>query len=91
MESSTIARDRAIFALAINRTDQSVQVLKSLLADPDEKVRRTVQSAIQGAYVFRGKSTGRPLKPEDFDEKFRNPNWNPITDPELVPPPSSSR
>ena len=65
------ARTRAIYALAANRTDESVKALKSLLDDPDERIRSGVKQAINTAYHYRGRWTGRPLKPEDFDQSLR--------------------
>lgn len=65
------ARDQAIYALALNRTDESVKTLKTLLEDADEAIRKTVARAIQVAYRARGISRGRPLRDEDFDESFR--------------------
>jgi hypothetical protein len=65
------ARVRAIYALAANRTDQSVQTLKSLVGDPDESIRSGVKRAINTAYNYRGRWTGRPLKPDDFDPALR--------------------
>ena len=63
------ARIRAIYALAANRTDESVKALKSLLGNnPEERIRSGVKQAINTAYHYRGRWTGRPLKPDDFDE-----------------------
>ena len=62
------ARSRAIYALAANRTDESVKALKSLLTDPDERICSGVKQAINTAYHYRGRWTGKPLKPEDFDQ-----------------------
>jgi len=67
------ARDTAIYALALNRTDEGVQTLKTLLNDPDQKISKTTEDAIRNAYTSRGNACGRPLSPEDFDEKFRVP------------------
>ncbi len=66
-------RDQAIYALAANRTDESVKTLKSLLNDSDEKIRATTRQAIRTAYLYRGIWRGTPLRPEDFDESFRQP------------------
>jgi hypothetical protein len=51
-----------------NRTDESVKALKSLLGDPDERIRSGVKRAINTAYHYRGRWTGRPLKPDGFDQ-----------------------
>ena len=59
-------REIAISALAMNRTDEGVKTLKSLMDDPDIQIRYTVTHAIDHAYHWRGDSLGRPLKPEDF-------------------------
>jgi HEAT repeat protein len=61
----------AIYALAKNRTDESVAALKKLLSDADtgqesERIRQTVANAVRSAYNFRGHSQGRPLKEDDF-------------------------
>jgi len=68
-----IARDTAIYALALNRTDEGVQTLKTLLNDPDPKISKMTEDAIRNAYTTRGNARGRPLRPEDFDAKFRAP------------------
>jgi hypothetical protein len=66
-------RDQTIYALAANRTDESVKTLKSLQKDDDEKIRTTTKRAIRTAYLYRGIWRGTPLRPEDFDETFRQP------------------
>jgi hypothetical protein len=48
--SPAIERDRAIYAIAVNRTDEGVQTLNALLKDPDKGIRRTTQDAIRQAY-----------------------------------------
>lgn len=45
-----IERDRAIYAIAFNRTDEGVKTLKMLLDDPDPQIRRTAEGAIREAY-----------------------------------------
>jgi len=45
-----IERHRAIYAIAFNRTDEGVKMLKSLLEDPDEDIRNTTEDAIRQAY-----------------------------------------
>jgi HEAT repeat protein len=68
------ARDTAIYALALNRTDEGVNTLKTLLNDPDPKIRTRTEQAIRNAYTSRGNSRGRPLKPDDFDKQYQQPN-----------------
>jgi ankyrin repeat protein len=67
------ARDTAIYALALNRTDEGVNTLKTLLNDPDPKIRTTAEQSIRNAYTSRGNSRGRPLLPEDFDKQYQQP------------------
>jgi HEAT repeat protein len=45
-----IERHRAIYAIAYNRTDEGVKILRSLLESPSESIRETTKSAIQQAY-----------------------------------------
>jgi hypothetical protein len=66
------ARIQAAYALAANRTDESVKALKSLLDDPDKRIRSGVKQAINTAYNYRGRWTGTPLKPDDFDKALRH-------------------
>jgi hypothetical protein len=70
-EPNNPARLQAIYALAANRTDESVQALKSLLNDPDPKIREQTEQSIHVAYTSRGIWQGRPLKPGDFPEIYR--------------------
>jgi ankyrin repeat protein len=65
------ARNSAIYALALNRTDEGVKMLKTLLNDPDPKVVKMTEDAIRNAYTAHGNSRGRLLKPEDFDAKYQ--------------------
>jgi hypothetical protein len=74
-EPQNAARERAIYALAANRTDESVKTLKALLDDPDPKIRETTERAIRISYSSRGIWQGRQLKVEDFDEKYRQPQF----------------
>ena len=67
------ARYSAIYALANNRTDDGVKTLKTLLNDPDPKIQKMTEDALRNAYTSHGNSRGRPLKPEDFDAKYRQP------------------
>ena len=68
------ASGQAIWALAMNRTDASVETLKTLLNSPDKDIRLTTEKAICVAYCYRGYYHGQKLKPEDFDKKFQNPS-----------------
>jgi hypothetical protein len=70
-EPQNAARVQAIYALAANRTDESVKALKVLLNDSDSKIREATESAIRISYSSRGIWQGRPPNPEDFDAKFR--------------------
>ncbi|MBT3291644.1 MAG: hypothetical protein HN380_30145, partial [Victivallales bacterium] len=70
------ARRAAIFALAVNRTDESVATLKELLQEPDppkpirQTIRQTTEFAIRTAYLYRGNAEGRRLRKDDFDAKY---------------------
>jgi hypothetical protein len=68
-----IAWQHAINALALNRTDDGVKALKSLLDSSNPEVRKQVGYAIRLAYTNRDHFRGRPLKPEDFDKQFQQP------------------
>jgi hypothetical protein len=70
---SPYIRYQAICALALNRTDEGVKLLKTLLQDPDPKTSQTAEAAIRNAYTSRGDARGRPLRPDDFDAKFQRP------------------
>jgi hypothetical protein len=67
------ARTQAIYALALNRTDESVIVLKDLFGKGDEATRKIIADAVRTAYSHRGVAQGRPLLESDFDERFRRP------------------
>jgi ankyrin repeat protein len=68
-----IARDTAIYALALNRTDEGVKTLKTLLNDPDPKICKVTEDALRNAYTSHGNSRERPLMTEDFDAKYQPP------------------
>jgi hypothetical protein len=68
---------QAIYALALNRTDEGVKTLKTLLHDPDPNVSKLAEEAIRNAYISRGDARGRPLRPDDFDVKFQQPEVTP--------------
>jgi hypothetical protein len=64
MKISEIARERAIFALAHNRTDEVIEALKELKNDPDNRISKAVQTAIEQSYRIH------PIYPEKTDEKY---------------------
>jgi hypothetical protein len=64
---------QAIYALAMNRTSDGVKTLKELLDDPENQIHDTAERAIRAAYAARGNSRGRPLDPDDFDQRSRIP------------------
>jgi Tfp pilus assembly protein PilN len=72
-------RDRAVYALALNRTDAGIKTLKALLNDPDSQVSQMAADAIRHAYTERGDARGRPLLPSDFDTKYGSPGMKPDT------------
>jgi hypothetical protein len=72
MDAESKGRLQAIHALALNRTDESVKALKSLLYDPDKQMHDTAEQAVRIAYTSRGNAQGKPLKPEDFDARFQH-------------------
>jgi len=59
-----IERDRAIYAIAFNRTDEGVIAVNALLKDPDEGIRRTTQDAIRQAY------RRHPEYPRQSDDEY---------------------
>ena len=59
-----IERHRAIYAIAFNWTDEGVKVLKGLLKDPDEDIRRTTEEAIRQAYKRH------PIYPKFSDAEY---------------------
>jgi hypothetical protein len=59
----------AVHALALNRTDDGVKTLKSLLASSNE----VAAEAIRYAYTNQLHYRGRPLKPDDFDKQYQQP------------------
>jgi hypothetical protein len=65
------AREQAIYALALHRTDAGVAALKRHLVDPNARIREMTANAIRTAYQFRGVSQGRPLRPDDFPDLAR--------------------
>ena len=71
------ARMQAIYALARNRTDDSVKTLKALLDDPDNQIHDTAERAIRSAYTSQGNSRGRPFGPDDFDQRYQEDERSP--------------
>jgi hypothetical protein len=81
---AALAQDRgapgrciAIYALALNRTDDGVRALKTLLNGPDRSISGWIEDAIRTAYTSRGDTPGRPLRPDDFDPKYQHPEEPP--------------
>jgi HEAT repeat protein len=72
-DSSSFARQSAVYALALNRTEEGLKTLKSLLNSSDPKIREVTENAIRAAYTSRGDSLGRPLQPADFDKQYQQP------------------
>ena len=77
-DPESTARPPAIYALAFNRTDESVATLKKLLREPDppnpkgQTIRQTTEAAIRSAYRYRGNNTeGKRLREDDFDVKYQ--------------------
>ncbi len=73
------ARVQAIYALAFNRTDESVATLKQLLKENNpqpytsDTIAKTTRASIRIAYTLRGNTQGRKLSPDDFDKDFQEP------------------
>lgn len=61
---SAIVRERAIYALAHNRTDEVVEVLKEIKNDPNNRINKAAQSAIEQAYRIH------PIYPEKVNEEY---------------------
>jgi hypothetical protein len=78
-DKQSIGRDQSIFALAINRTDESVGALKRLLEDREprpfgnQSIGQEAAAAIRDAYLYRGNSEGRKLRPDDFGVEYQHP------------------
>ena len=78
-DPKSTARQQAIYALALNRTDESVATLKKLLREPappkpkGQTIRQTTENAIRAAYLYRGNSKGRRLRKDDFDARYQKP------------------
>jgi hypothetical protein len=72
------ARVQAIYALANNRTYESVATLKKLLKesnpnDPGERtIRQNTEHAIRRAYQQGDNTKGRPFRKDDFDIKYQS-------------------
>ncbi len=67
------ARREAIYALALNRTDQSAAALRQLLDDRNVWTQHGAWGAVRSAWHFRHVTKGRPLLPDDFDPKYCQP------------------
>ena len=67
----------SMYALAMNRTDEGVKTLKRLLNSPDPRIAMWTEKAIRRAYTSRGNARGRPLRADDFEAKFREPEQKP--------------
>jgi hypothetical protein len=74
---SPYTRYHAICALALNRTDEGVKTLKTLLNNPDPKISNVAEAAIRNAYTSRDGARGRPLRADDFDAKLQQPEVTP--------------
>lgn len=61
---SAVGRDRAIYAIAFNRTEEGVKALKALLKDSDRRIRQTTQHAIRQAY------RRHPVYPKDLGDEY---------------------
>lgn len=76
-DTNSNARSQAIYALAFNRTDESVATLKKLFVEPDppnprgRTIRQITEDAIRTAYCYRGNTTGRPLRKDDFHQRYQ--------------------
>jgi hypothetical protein len=73
MTGSAETRVRAVYALALNRTDAGVAALKSLRRDPDAEIRRVTDQAIEAAYRMSDAARGRPLRRDDFPDIAERP------------------
>lgn len=63
---------QVIYALAANRTDDGVEVLKELLEHRDKPVREWTERAVRHAYVYRNaNSPGRAFAPTDFPRRLQ--------------------
>jgi hypothetical protein len=77
LDPNSKARLQAIYALAKNRTDESVATLKKLLkeSDPNDPKERTIRQntehAIRQAYQQGNNTKGRPFRKDDFDIKYQ--------------------
>jgi beta-lactamase regulating signal transducer with metallopeptidase domain/HEAT repeat protein len=85
-------RAAAMRVLAFNRTDEGVMMLKRLLNDPDQGISISAAQAVRDAYTSRSGNWGKPLRPDDFDVKYQQPEPTPAVDlkaPEPTTAPSS--
>lgn len=70
-------RESAMRALAFNRTDEGVKTLNALLHDPDQLISKAAERTIRDAYTSRAGNWGKPLRADDFDVKFQQPELTP--------------
>jgi len=76
-DKQSTGRDQAIYALSLNRTDESVAALKQLLKDQEvppfrgQSIGQLTSEAIRIAYLSRGNSEGRQLRPDDFGPEYQ--------------------
>lgn len=71
---------QVIYALAANRTDDGVEVLKELLEHKDKHVREWTERTVRHAYIYRNaNSPGRAFQPTDF------PQWLQVKEPDKTP------
>jgi hypothetical protein len=79
LDPKSPARMQAIYALALNRTDEGVTALGSLLREPHPlevkgyTIRQATEDAIRAGYLYRGNSKGKPLRPDDFPPELQRP------------------
>ena len=78
LDPESPARSQAVYALAQNRTDESVAALKKLLNEPDpyepkgRTIRQITERAVRTAYWLGDNVKGRPLRKDDFDLKYQD-------------------
>jgi len=80
LDPNSPARLQAIYALAKNRTEESVATLKKLLNESDlsnprgKDIRQNTEHAIRRAYQQGDNTKGRPFRKDDFDTKYQSKN-----------------
>lgn len=63
-----LTRERAIYAVAGNRTDAGVAALRTLRRDPHPEIRKITERALDTAYRMSESDPGRRLRPDDFPD-----------------------